>query len=365
MEAMSAEVGAGAASFPMPRAGGGTRISDSAPKTPTRCVTRSASMCILRYRTKIAGRRRSDSPQVRPPELIARLIVMAAHFAGSQPAEAERGRMARTWTLRLAWSMLAPARSCSFEPPARRAIRRPEAAFEATPVVEALTVLFVDASIAGSANITAGSGTSATEPPPTRQPNPHLPDPGVYNVSLTVTTDALRRHRTEADYIRVIELPVADFEAAPQAAAPRSPSPLLTLSALAPARSIAGAGTSATEAPQAARGTVPHLRRAGALHRHLTVTTADGQDTVSKPEFVNVAGRPTADFSTDFTPGVAPLAVQFTDESGSRYRRNHQLDRDFGDGAMSSGSEPAPHLHRARRLHRLPRHRNRRRKRPH
>ncbi|MBX3176524.1 MAG: PKD domain-containing protein [Candidatus Hydrogenedentes bacterium] len=253
--------------------------------------------------------------------------------------------MARTWTLRLAWCMLAPcALMLAGCPLLEGLFEGPEAAFEATPVAgEApLTVLFVDASIAGSANITRWQwdfGDGATSD--TRNPTHIYQTPGVYNVSLTVTTDAGADTELKRDYIRVIELPVADFEAAPQAGSAPLTVAFTDASAPGSAPIDRWRWNFGDRSPTSSARNPSHTYAAPGLYTvTLTVTTADGQDTISKPEFVNVAGRPTADFSTDFTPGVAPLAVQFTDESEVGTAAITSWTWDFGDGAMSMDQNP-------------------------
>jgi len=62
----------------------------------------------------------------------------------------------------------------------------------------------------------------------------------------------------------------------------------------------------------------------------LTVTGPGGVDTMTKPAYITVAGRPTAAFGVSDTSGVAPLTVMFTDSSsGAPTGWNW----DFGDAA--------------------------------
>ncbi len=76
----------------------------------------------------------------------------------------------------------------------------------------------------------------------------------------------------------------------------------------------------------------------------LTVTTADGVDTESKPNYITVSAPPvppTAEFSGTPTSGDAPLAVTFTDLSTAGTSAITARSWDFGDGGTSTATNPS------------------------
>jgi len=76
----------------------------------------------------------------------------------------------------------------------------------------------------------------------------------------------------------------------------------------------------------------------------LGVSTADGENTLSKTDYVVVSVppvAPTADFSADVTTGDAPLAVQFTDLSTTGGATITSWAWDFGDSTTSTAQNPS------------------------
>lgn len=221
----------------------------------------------------------------------------------------------------------------------------PESAFEGAPASgEApLTVLFADLSEAGSTNITAwqwdfGDGLTSV----LRNPSHIYAVPGSYTVSLTVTSSVGTHTALRRDYIKVVEKPVADFTAAPvMGGAP------LTVS-FADTSSPGSSPIAAWEwnfgdrTPISTEQNPNHVYTAPGLYTvSLTVTTEAGSDKETKVQFINVAGAPVADFRSDFSPGVAPLAVDFTDTSATGTATLLSWAWDFGDGGMSAEQNPS------------------------
>lgn len=220
----------------------------------------------------------------------------------------------------------------------------PEAAFEAAPVTgEApLTVLFEDASISGTANITAwewdfGDGTSVT----TRNPTHIYESPGQYTVSLTVTSDVGTDTELKREYINVVEPPAAAFAAMPEAGSVPLEVAFEDTTAPGSAPITNWLWNFGDRSPTSSEQNPVHTYTAPGLYTvSLTVTTEAGEDTMTRTAFINVADGPVADFSADFTPGVAPLTVAFRDESETGTAIIEAWTWDFGDGNMSTEQHP-------------------------
>lgn len=221
----------------------------------------------------------------------------------------------------------------------------PESSFEGVPTSgEApLTVLFSDLSEAGSVNITEwqwdfGDGSTSM----LRNPSHIYAAPGSYTVSLTVTTSVGTHTALRRDYIQVVEKPNANFTAFPvSGGAP------LTVS-FADTSSPGSAPITAWEwnfgdrSPIGTEQNPNHVYTAPGLYTvTLTVTTAAGTDKETKVQFVNVAGAPVADFTSDFSPGVAPLTVKFTDNSATGSATVLSRAWEFGDGGLSAEQNPS------------------------
>lgn len=224
-------------------------------------------------------------------------------------------------------------------------LESPTAAFEGAPVSgEApLTVLFIDASTAGTTNITEwqwdfGDGMTSSS----RNPTHIYAAPGSYNVSLTVTTDVGTNTALKRNFIQVVEPPMAEFGATPVAGS--APLSVSFVDGTAPGSSpITGwLWNFGDRTPTSAQQNPVHVYTAPGLYTvSLTVTTDVGEDTMSKTQFINVAGRPVAGFSANTTQGVAPLAVMFTDESEVGTATTNAWTWDFGDGSMAMEQNPA------------------------
>ncbi len=221
------------------------------------------------------------------------------------------------------------------EPPAP-----PVAAFSGTPTSgdAPLTVQFTDASNGDptSWSWTFGDGgTSAAQ-----NPEHTYTAAGTYTVSLTATSSAGSDTETRTGYITVDEppvLPVAEFTGTP-----RSGDAPLTVQftdasggdPISWSWDFGDGGTSDEQNPEHTYTT------AGTYTVSLDVTNADGSDTEEKAGYITVTeplAPPVAAFSATPLSGIAPLTVQFTDESTG------EIDAcrwDFGDGSTSTEADP-------------------------
>lgn len=221
----------------------------------------------------------------------------------------------------------------------------PESAFEGTPASgEApLTVLFSDLSEAGSTNITEwqwdfGDGSTSM----LRNPSHIYTDPGSYTVSLTVTTSVGTHTALRRDYIQVVEKPNANFTAFPVSGGVPLTVSFADTSSQGSAPITAWEWNFGDRSPIGTEQNPNHIYTAPGLYTvSLTVTTAAGTDKETKVQFVNVAGAPVADFTSDFSPSVAPLTVKFTDTSATGTATVLSRAWEFGDGGLSAEQNPS------------------------
>ncbi len=221
----------------------------------------------------------------------------------------------------------------------------PESAFEGTPISgdAPLTVLFSDRSEAGSTNITEwqwdfGDGSTSM----LRNPSHIYTDPGSYTVSLTVTTSVGTHTALRRDYIHVVEKPEADFIAFPVSGGAPLTVSFADTSSPGSAAITAWAWNFGDRTPIGAEQNPNHVYTAPGLYTvSLTVTTTAGIDKETKVQFINVAGAPVADFTSDISSGVAPLAVKFTDSSATGSATVLSRAWEFGDGGLSTEQNPS------------------------
>ena len=223
----------------------------------------------------------------------------------------------------------------------------PIAAFTFAPVVgtEDLTVQFADESIPGTSPIiswewTFGDGDGSNEQSPAHT---YLAA-GTYDVSLTVTTAVGGDAEVKMGCVNVTAAawPSAAFSGGPltgpedltvQFGDQSTPgtSPIVSWE-----WTFGDSETSSEQSPSHTY-TTPGLYSVS-----LTVTTAVGSDSESKPQYINVTagGGPTALFSADPDQGVAPLTVQFTDMSVPGATSITSWLWSFGDGYTSMLQNP-------------------------
>ncbi len=160
-------------------------------------------------------------------------------------------------------------------------------------------------------------------------------NPGVYNVSLTVSGTLGSNIETKMGYIAVYMPVNAQFSATPTvgiAPLPVTFSNLSTGDYTTCAWTFGDGGASNICSPPVYTYTIP-----AAYTVTLTVSGPGGSDVETKTHYITVQAPPVPDFSATPTTGVAPLLVTFTnlstgDFSGSLW--------DFGDGATSTAQHP-------------------------
>jgi gliding motility-associated-like protein len=72
----------------------------------------------------------------------------------------------------------------------------------------------------------------------------------------------------------------------------------------------------------------------------LTVSNAQGTDSITKVNFITVYAKPTVQFTSSIASGCLPLNVQFTDKSSAGSGTISQEAWDFGDGSIGKGPDP-------------------------
>jgi uncharacterized repeat protein (TIGR01451 family) len=218
----------------------------------------------------------------------------------------------------------------------------PEAAFTGAPLtgIAPLTVVFTDTSQVGQVESPSymwdfGDGVTSTLQNPT-----HIyATPGVYTVSLTVTSPGGVDHMTRARYISVLTPPPeADFIGAPRAGLNPLTVVFTDTSQGATSQWLWDFGDGVTSTTQ----NPTHIYTTpGTYTVDLAISGAGGHDTATKADYVHVSevppSAPTANYTATPTEGPAPLNVQFTDTSEGTVTRWLW---DFGDGMTSTVQHP-------------------------
>ena len=165
-----------------------------------------------------------------------------------------------------------------------------------------------------------GHGTSKTTASLTAQNrtlNTCYSLPGVYNVSLTVTSAGGSNTAIKEQYISAtIIAPVADFSANQTSGY----APLLvgfTDNSTGTVESYAWDFQNDGTVDSTEQNPVHTYTAAGNYTVNLTVANAGGSNSSVKTGYINVSTvpAPVVDFSANLTTGYAPLSVQFTDDS--------------------------------------------------
>jgi PKD repeat protein len=157
---------------------------------------------------------------------------------------------------------------------------------------------------------------------------------GVYDVTLTASNPYLTNSRTKNQYITVLAIPKADFVAdKTRGGAPMAVS-FTDKSINSPTAWSWDFGDGSTSTEQNPTHTYTTL---GTYAVSLTASNKDGQDTVSKPNYIVTTLAPVADFKANRQVGKAPFVVEFTDLSTNAPT---SWKWDFGDGTSSSEQNP-------------------------
>lgn len=157
---------------------------------------------------------------------------------------------------------------------------------------------------------------------------------GVYDVTLKAYNPSVTNTATKKAYIRVLNLPRADFSADKTRGGTPMTVKFIDASTGSPTAWKWNFGDGITSVDQNPVHTYTSL---GTYTVTLTASNANGQDTTSKAEYIVTTLAPVADFTADRQVGKAPFIVQFRDiSSGSPTKWSW----DFGDGTSSSEQNP-------------------------
>ncbi|MFZ2497409.1 PKD domain-containing protein [Methanosarcina sp.] len=190
-----------------------------------------------------------------------------------------------------------------------------------------------------------GDGTTSTD----RVPSHTYTKEGTYTVTLTATNSGGSNTATKTNYIVVTgstatQKPVAAFTASPTSGSKPLKVQFTDKSTNNPTSWKwdfgDGSATSTTHNP------LHTYIKVGTHTVTLTATNAAGSNTVTKTNFVTVAGtatqKPVAAFSASPTSGSIPLKVQFTDQSTNSPT---SWKWDFGDGSATSTTHNPLHTY--------------------
>jgi PKD repeat protein len=202
-------------------------------------------------------------------------------------------------------------------------------------------VIFTDQSTGGSSDILTwrwdfGDGGQSSD----RNPTHTYAVGGKYNVSLTVTTEEAEDTELKQEYITVIVLPTADFEATPVDVLATVPVSFTDLSDPGTGEITAwhwdfdDGATSTEQNPTHAYATF------GDYTVTLTVTTQYGADSISKENYIHVVSSPTAAFTMDKNQVNVGEVIQFTDTSVAGSDEIESWAWDFGDESSSADRNP-------------------------
>ncbi|HPO13023.1 MAG TPA: PKD domain-containing protein [Candidatus Hydrogenedentes bacterium] len=224
----------------------------------------------------------------------------------------------------------------------------PSADFSAAPIsgIAPLSVTFTDLSLDGGSPIVTWSwdfNGDGLEDSALQHPQYDFAA-GVYTVSLTVQTlDGQTDTRTKAGYITADVLPTAEFSA--DLTSGFTPLTVHFTDLSSPGtRPITGWNWNFGDGTPSSSVQHPtHIyTTAGSFAVTLTVTTAAGPDSETKPDYlaVQLGIGPAASFEVDMYSGNAPLAVQFTDTSTPGTSPITSWLWDFGDSTSSTEQHP-------------------------
>jgi PKD repeat protein len=157
---------------------------------------------------------------------------------------------------------------------------------------------------------------------------------GVYDVTLTASNPSLTNSRTKNQYITVLSIPKADFVADKTRGGAPMTVTFTDKSLHTPTAWKWDFGDGSTSAEQNPTHIYTTL---GTYTVTLTASNKDGQDTMSKPNYIVTTLAPVAEFKANRQVGKAPFVVEFTDLSSNVPTA---WKWDFGDGTTSSEQNP-------------------------
>jgi PKD repeat protein len=179
-----------------------------------------------------------------------------------------------------------------------------------------------------------GDGMTSSE----QNPNHEYTAAGLYTVSLTVSNTAGSDTETKTNFVMAAAPLAANFAANPRT----GPAPLLVQFTDMPTGTPTawswsfGDGGTATD-----RNPAHTYDAAGSYTVSLTITNGTASDTETKDSYITVSDAPPAlqaEFVAAPAAGVAPLAVQFADQSVGSITG---WQWDFGDGGTATEQDPA------------------------
>ncbi|MFY9982665.1 MAG: PKD domain-containing protein [Methanoregula sp.] len=200
-----------------------------------------------------------------------------------------------------------------------------------------LTVMFTDKSLGAPTtwNWDFGDGSTSTVQYPTHT----YTTPGVYTVKLTVGLGSMSD--TSSQIIDAGGVPLADFVATPMQTNVMNPIQFTDHSTNSPTSWNWNFGDTATSTDQ----NPTHSYQLNGLYTvTLTAANSNGQDSLTKVNYINVGLAPVAAFRPVINPSQIssiPLTVSFVDQSTNMPT---SWSWDFGDGSTSTDQNPS-HLY--------------------
>ncbi len=161
--------------------------------------------------------------------------------------------------------------------------------------------------------------------------------PGTYTVSLSIRSVSGTDSEIKTNFIRVTTpQPKANFTANETTGVAPFPVAFMDLSSGSPAAWLWNFGDGATSTQ---RNPTHTYTSAGIFTVSLRVSNAAGNDTLTRPDYINVSSSllPHASFTGNPTAGYAPLVVQFNDTSTGNPVSWLWV---FGDGGMATVPNP-------------------------
>jgi PKD repeat protein len=222
----------------------------------------------------------------------------------------------------------------------------PTADFSGTPTAgyAPLTVEFSDLSIAGSSDVTNWSWNFGDLSTGSGENTSHIyASPGVYTVSLEASSASGNDTESKTDYITVYQEPTVNFHT-DITSGPAPFSVTFVDDTDSHGVTITGWSWDFGDGGTSTDQSHTHVYSYGGTYSvKLTVTTAYGERSYTRSNYISVDGPPRADFTGTPTVGLAPLNVAFAD--ASKYS-TPITDWSWNFGDLSTGSgENTSHIY--------------------